>query len=109
MSDIALNGAWSREAVRLVSFQPEAAVSEKEPSRVLVVFVVCAPCLFDSTPPGLPLQRGGKLAYTNPSVKASSPIQLLRTRFQNMVQLNATNSYRLVHFFKPSRYKKVEP
>lgn len=33
--------------------------SEKEPSDVLVVFVACAPCGFDSTPPSLPLQRGG--------------------------------------------------
>ena len=33
--------------------------SEKEPSDVLVVFVACAPCGFDSTPPSLLLQRGG--------------------------------------------------
>ena len=60
MSDIVLNGAWSKEVVRLVSFQPEAAVPEKEPSEVLVVFVVCVPCSCVSTPPILPLQRGGK-------------------------------------------------
>lgn len=37
--------------------------SEKEPSDVLVVFVACAPCAFDSTPPSLPLQRGGTFLF----------------------------------------------